>query len=121
MEQLTTRTGISGSATASGATASGNNPRVDEAALATHRTVDKVADKATAQVDRLSGSAHRAINGAADAASSAADWASAIPEQARQVQATVSESVCNSIRARPIATVAGALAVGYLLGRLARL
>jgi hypothetical protein len=38
-----------------------------------------------------------------------------------EVQTRLTESVCTSIRARPIATVAGALVVGYLLGRLARL
>jgi hypothetical protein len=35
-------------------------------------------------------------------------------------QAEFVESASASIRARPIATVAGALVIGYLLGRLAR-
>ena len=73
-----------------------------------------------AQIDRLSGTAHRAVNSAADAASSTAEWASAITEQAKQVQAQLSEVTRASIRARPIATLAGALVVGYLLGRLGR-
>jgi ElaB/YqjD/DUF883 family membrane-anchored ribosome-binding protein len=91
--------------------------KVENAAMAAHQTVDKVADKATVQVDRLSGTAHRAVNSAADAAATAADWASNIPAQASKL----TEAACTSIRARPIATVAGALVVGYLLGRLARL
>jgi ElaB/YqjD/DUF883 family membrane-anchored ribosome-binding protein len=94
---------------------------VEGAAQSAHRATDKVADKATAEVDRLSGTAHRAINSAADAATSTAEWASTIPEQAKQVQTRLTESASASIRARPIATVAGALVVGYLLGRLARL
>ena len=106
-------------------TGSGNpNPasaKVEGAAQAAHQTTDKLADKATAQVDRLSGTAHRAVSSAADAASSAAEWAATIPEQAKQAQARLTESASDSIRARPIATVAGALVVGYLLGRLARL
>jgi ElaB/YqjD/DUF883 family membrane-anchored ribosome-binding protein len=80
-----------------------------------------MADKASAQVDRLKGTAHRAVDAAADTATSAAEWASAIPEQARQVQTRLTDSASASIRARPITTVAGALVVGYLLGRLARL
>ncbi len=94
--------------------------KLEGAAQTAHQTVDKVADKATSQVDRLSGTAHRAVNRAADAATTAAEWASSIPEQAKQVQVKVTDAACASIRARPIATVAGALVVGYLLGRLAR-
>ncbi|HEY2967325.1 MAG TPA: hypothetical protein VGK75_03070 [Casimicrobiaceae bacterium] len=95
--------------------------KVEGVAQAAHQATDKIAEKATAQVDRLSGTAHRAINTAADSATSAAEWASTIPDQAKQVQTRLTESACASIRARPIATVAGALVVGYLLGRLARL
>jgi len=92
--------------------------QVEDAAQAAHQTTDKIADKATAQVDRLSGTAHRAVNSAADAASSAAEWASAIPEQAKQVQTRLTQAASASIRERPIAVVAGALVVGYLLGRI---
>jgi len=37
------------------------------------------------------------------------------------VQTKITQAACASIRARPISTVAGALVIGYLLGRLARL
>jgi ElaB/YqjD/DUF883 family membrane-anchored ribosome-binding protein len=94
--------------------------KVDGAAQSAHKTVDAVAGMAADQVDRLSGTAHRAVNGAAGAAASAADWASRVPAQAQQIQAKVTDAACVSIRARPIASVAGALAVGYLIGRLAR-
>src|SRR5450432_363091 len=92
--------------------------KVEDLAQTAHQATDRIADKATAQIDHLSGTAHRAVNSAADAASSAAEWASAIPEQAKQVQAQLTEAASASIRARPIATVAGALVIGYLLGRL---
>jgi len=95
--------------------------KVEGVAQAAHQATDKIAEKATAQVDRLSGTAHRAINSAADSATSAAEWASTIPDQAKQAQARLTESACTSIRARPLTAVAGALVVGYLLGRLARL
>ncbi len=103
------------------ASGSGSNPtsaKVEDAAHAAHQATDRIADKATSQVDRLSGTAHRAVNSAADAASSAAEWASAVPEQAKQVQARLTEAASASIRERPIAIVAGALVIGYLLGRI---
>ena len=94
--------------------------RIEDAAQTAHQNVDKVAEKASAQVDRLSGAAHRAVSGAADAVTSANEWASNTAEQAKQAQARIAEAACTSIRARPISTVAGALIVGYLLGRLMR-
>jgi hypothetical protein len=96
------------------------NAKIEDAAQVARQTTDKIADKAMAQIDHLSGTAHRAVNSAADTASSTAEWASAIPEQAKQVQAQLSEVTRASIRARPIATVAGVLVIGYLLGRLGR-
>ncbi len=116
-------TPIGGSLTGSGSRANpaSANPvsaQVGDAAQAAHQTTDKIADKATAQVERLSGTAHRAVNSAADAASSAAERASAIPKQAKQVQTRLTEAASASIRERPIATVAGALVIGYLLGCL---
>ena len=116
-------TPMGGSLTGSRANPNANpiGPKAEDAVQAAHQTTDKIADKATAQVDRLSGTAHRAVNSAADAAASAAEWASAIPEQAKQVQAQLTEAATASIRARPIATVAGALVLGYLLGRSGRL
>src|ERR1700736_6705280 len=104
-------------------TGSGANPasaKIEDVAQTAHQTAERISDKAASQVDRLSGTAHRAVNSAADAASSAAEWASGIPEQAKQVQAQLTEGASASIRERPIATVAGALVLGYLLGRLGR-
>ena len=115
-------TPMGGSLTVSGNQANPNanplNAKIEDAAQVAHQTTDKVADKAMAQVDGLSGTAHRAVNSAADAASSAAEWASAIPEQAKQVQTRLTEAASASIREHPIAIVAGALVVGYLLGRI---
>jgi len=112
---------MDGSLTGSGSRANPVSAKIEDAAQAVHQTTDKIADKATAQIDRLSGTAHRAVNSAADAASSTAEWVSAIPEQVKQVPAQLTEAASASIRARPIAMVAGALVIGYLLGRLGRL
>ena len=93
--------------------------RVEGAAQTAHQTVDRRREGFD-QVDRLSGAAHRAVSGAADAVTSATEWASNTAEQAKQAQTRITEAACTSIRARPLSTVAGALVVGYLLGRLAR-
>jgi ElaB/YqjD/DUF883 family membrane-anchored ribosome-binding protein len=95
--------------------------KVESAALAAHQATDRIADTATLQVDRLSGTAHRAVNSAADAATVTAQWVSAVPQQVNRVQTRLTEAACASVRARPLQTVVGAVAVGYLLGRLARL
>jgi hypothetical protein len=117
-------TPMGGSLAVSGSQANPNvnplNAKIEDAAQVAHQTTDKIADKTMAQVEGLSGTAHRAVNSAAGAASSVAEWASAIPEQAKQVQAQLTEATRASIRARPIATVAGVLVIGYLLGRLGR-
>jgi hypothetical protein len=94
--------------------------KVDAATMAAHQLTDKIADKATVQVDRLSGVVHRAVNSVADAATTTADFAATVPDRAKEAGARFTESACTSIRARPIGSVVGAIAVGYLLGRLAR-
>jgi len=98
------------------ATRASLDAKVEGAARAAHQTVSKVADTAAAQVGELSGTAHRSVDTAATAAMSAADWVSTIPTQATKIADAASES----IRARPLTTAVGALAIGYLLGRLAR-
>jgi len=96
------------------------NPTIENAARQAHQGVDRVADQAVSGVGRASDSAHRAVNTAADKAASAADWASQVPAKARRAQGAMTEAACNSIRARPLSTVLGALAAGYVLGRIAR-
>ena len=110
MDRSTT---LGGNSPLSSSTNSNPAASVQSAAQAAHQAVEGIADKANAQVDRLSGTAHRTVDRAADAAGSAV-------EQVKQVQTRVTEAACASIRARPISTVAGALVIGYLLGRLAR-
>lgn len=95
--------------------------RGEGALQSAHRTVDTVADKATEQVGRMSDSAHRAVDSATDAATAATQWASGLPDQAKELQTKIADAACESIRARPLTTVAGALVLGYLIGRLARL
>src|ERR1700730_10616668 len=111
-------TPMGGSRTGTGSAANPASGKIEDVAQTAHQTTDRIADKAASQVDRLSGTAHRAVDSAAHAASSAAEWASAVPEQAKQVQTRLTEAASASIRERPIAIVAGALVIGYLLGRI---
>jgi hypothetical protein len=101
-----------------GSTTSTSGANLSGAARAAHEAADNIAGKATAQVDRLSDSAHRAVDSAADVATSAAGWASNVADQAGAIQAKAMDSASAAIRQKPIAIVAGALVIGYLLGRL---
>jgi hypothetical protein len=92
--------------------------KIDDAAQMAHQTTERVADKAVTGIDRLSGTTHRAINSAADATLSAADWASTVADQANEMQSRVTEAARGSIRERPLMIVAGALVLGYLIGRI---
>ncbi|MGH8799205.1 MAG: hypothetical protein ACREX7_03095 [Casimicrobiaceae bacterium] len=96
------------------------NDKIENAAQQAHQSVDRMADKAVTGVGRASDSAHRAVNTTAEKAAQAADWATTVPAQARSAQSALTESACSSIRARPLSTVFGALAIGYVLGRIAR-
>jgi hypothetical protein len=97
------------------------NPKIENAAQQAHQTVDRAADKALTGVGKASDSMHRALNTTADTAASAADWATQVPEKARRAQSAMTEAACDAIRSRPLSTVFGALAAGYILGRIARL
>jgi len=84
------------------------------------QAIDQAADKAAPAVERTREQAHRTIDRIADTAMPAADWAA---EKSRMVVNRGGELVdaANSyVREKPLASIAGALAVGYLLGRMMR-
>ena len=96
------------------------NPTIESAAQRAHQQVDAAADRALTGVGRVSDSMHRAVNTTADTAAAAAYWASHVPDKARRAQDALAEAACSSIRARPLGTLFGALAAGYVFGRIAR-
>lgn len=104
----------------SAANANAVNAKIDSAAAAAHQAADNVADKAAVQVDKLSDSAHGAVNSAASATKTVTSAASNLAGQAKELHAQLTDSAATSIRANPIIAVAGALAVGYLVGRIGR-
>lgn len=112
--------GTTGASNPLSSTMTGLGSRSDSLAQSAKNTIDTAADRVTSGVGQASAAAHKAVDTAADVATSAADWASKVPDRARATQERLTEAACESIRARPITYVAGALVTGYLLGRLAR-
>lgn len=99
-------------------------PNVSNMTDRAHQTVDRVADKVVdttaPAVERVRAGAHTTIDKVADGAASSAQWATknrkALVERSQRATGVAAEY----IRAKPLVAVAGAVALGYLLGRLTR-
>jgi ElaB/YqjD/DUF883 family membrane-anchored ribosome-binding protein len=85
-----------------------------------HQAVDRAADKATPAVDRLRGNLHSTIDRVADSAASGVDWAAENSKVIARKGSEVTQTATGYVRERPIVAIAGALAIGYLVGRLLR-
>jgi ElaB/YqjD/DUF883 family membrane-anchored ribosome-binding protein len=85
-----------------------------------HHAVDEAAGRAAPAIDHASEVAHRAIDQVADTAIAAADRVSAGRGMLRARSRDLAKRCGDTVRERPLAAIAGALAVGYLAGRLAR-
>ena len=91
---------------------------LDSAADQAHRAVDRAKEKAAPMLERAASAAHKTIDTVAEKSAPAARWAS---ESSRQLATRSTEfaDVCSDqVRARPFVSVAAALAVGYLVGKL---
>jgi ElaB/YqjD/DUF883 family membrane-anchored ribosome-binding protein len=97
----------------------GNNPLSDAADHA-HQVVDKAAEKAVPTLERAQAAAHRTIDKVADKAAPVAEWAAENSRSVVNRSTELAGAWGNHVRERPLASIAGALAVGYLLGRLMR-
>jgi hypothetical protein len=93
---------------------------VDHTANAAHHAVDTLADQALTGVGKVSGSLHVAVNRAADAVADGADWVARVPPRVRRTKARVGSATFAAIKARPFITLGGAVALGFVFGRLAR-
>jgi ElaB/YqjD/DUF883 family membrane-anchored ribosome-binding protein len=89
-------------------------------ARAAHHVVDALADQALTGVGKVSGSLHMAVNHTADAVIHTADWVAQVPVQVRQKQIKLANAAFATMRARPFLTLGSAVAVGYIIGHMAR-
>src|SRR3954453_2348344 len=94
------------------------NGRVQGVAERAHGYVDQVKNGAAAGADYAASAAHRGIDQAAGGATAAAGWVSQKASDYTRAPQAALESACETIRARPLASVGIALAVGYLIGRM---
>ena len=80
------------------------------AASRAHNMVDDVAQKATPAVQTATAAA--SVN--------AAEWVAANSKQLANKSAAIADAASGQVRARPLISVAGALVLGYFIGRIFR-
>jgi len=96
-----------------------SNPRtIDSASDQAHRAVDRAKEKAAPLLDRCASAAHRTIDSVATASGPAAQWVSDNSRQLAARSSQLADAATDQVRARPFVSVAAALAVGYLIGKL---
>jgi ElaB/YqjD/DUF883 family membrane-anchored ribosome-binding protein len=82
--------------------------------------VDDVAQKATPAVQTATAAAHQTIDKVATAGAQAAEWVSTNTKQLADKSAAIADAASGQVRARPLISVAGALVLGYFIGRVFR-
>jgi len=90
------------------------------AASRAHHMVDDVAQKATPAVQSATAVAHQTIDKVATAGASAAEWVTANTKQLADRSAAIADAASGQVRARPLISVAGALVLGFFIGRVFR-
>ena len=91
---------------------------LDNAADQAHRAVDRAKEKAAPMLERAASAAHKTIDTVAVKTAPAARWMSDSSKQLATKSTQFADVCSDQVRARPIASVAAALAVGYLVGKL---
>lgn len=84
------------------------------------RVADKVADRAAPALERARSGVHTTIDKVADGATCGAQWATENGKALAVRSQQMTNACAEHVRARPLVAVAGALALGYLVGRLTR-
>jgi ElaB/YqjD/DUF883 family membrane-anchored ribosome-binding protein len=84
------------------------------------QAIDRAADKAAPTLERVRDRAHSTIDKVAEGASTGMDWAQQSGRELARRSGQYAEVAGDYVRERPLVAVAGALALGYLLGRLLR-
>lgn len=105
--------------TASNAT-QGTTNSLTGAANRAHQLVDTVADKAAPALQAATTTAHQTIDSVAAATAPAAEWVASGGKRLADNGAQLADACTGYVRTRPLASVAGALAIGYFVGRMMR-
>jgi ElaB/YqjD/DUF883 family membrane-anchored ribosome-binding protein len=96
------------------------NSAVTDVADRAHQAVDRATDKAVPVLERASTAAHRTIDKAVDVATPAADWVSTNTRELATRSTDLAETCSGYVRTRPLISLAGALTIGYLAGKMLR-
>lgn len=83
-----------------------------------HQVIDRAAEKAAPALDRVRTNVHNTVDKVADSAATGVDWAAENTKVIARKGSELSDVACAYVRERPIVAVAGALALGYFVGRL---
>ncbi len=96
-------------------------------ATGAHHAVDKIAGAADDAVrgakpalDRIASITHEAVDKASAAAAPTAEWLAARAEALRAGSKLVIEDSCRFVATKPMTSIAIALAIGFLVGRIVR-
>jgi ElaB/YqjD/DUF883 family membrane-anchored ribosome-binding protein len=93
---------------------------VDDAAKRVHAQIDTAASGTKARVDGVAQIAHGAVDATETASRTIAASADATLQRASGSITGVATSASATVRDNPLVALGGALAIGYLLGRLHR-
>ena len=93
---------------------------IDVAANRVHRVVDRAAAMAAPVAEQAANAAHGTIDKVADAATPAAAWIGDSRARLATGSRALTQTCSRYVRDRPLTTVVGAVAVGYLIGKLTR-
>jgi ElaB/YqjD/DUF883 family membrane-anchored ribosome-binding protein len=85
-----------------------------------HQAIDRAAEKAAPALDRVRSNVHNTVDKVADSAASGVGWAAENTTVLARRGTELTDVACAYVRERPIVAVAGALALGYFVGRLLR-
>ncbi|MGE5667429.1 MAG: hypothetical protein ACM338_04470 [Betaproteobacteria bacterium] len=93
---------------------------IDVTANRVHRVVDRAAAMAAPVAEQAANTAHSAIDKVADVATPTAAWIADSRVRLATGSRALTETCGKYVRDRPLTTVAGAVAIGYLIGKLTR-
>lgn len=93
---------------------------VDRASIGAHDTLNQIAEAAKPAMDRVASSAHGVIDSVAGAATSAVETLGVKGDQLSNAREQLMDAARTYVRARPLASLGIAMAVGWVLSRLLR-